>query len=99
MSRKAFITLLTKKTYLPGVLVLAYGLKSVGSQYPLVVMVTPTLQPEAQTILEKCGVETFAIEPLMPDSSRHTASEHDARFRDTWTKLRCLGFFITFYKT
>ncbi|KIK71602.1 glycosyltransferase family 8 protein [Collybiopsis luxurians FD-317 M1] len=89
MPRKAFVTLLTKKTYLPGVLVLWHGLKSVESKYPLVVMVTPYLQHEARTVLAKCGIETYAIDGLMPDSSRHTGvADHDERLREAWTKLR-----------
>ncbi|KAJ4001048.1 nucleotide-diphospho-sugar transferase [Lentinula boryana] len=91
MSRKAFVTLLTKISYLPGVLVLAHGLKSVGSKYPLVVMVTPTLEVDARNILEKSSIEMYSVHALMPESSRHTVADHDARFRDTWTKLRAFG--------
>ncbi|KAF5390200.1 hypothetical protein D9757_002823 [Collybiopsis confluens] len=88
MSRKAYVTLLTKKTYLPGALVLWHGLKSVGSKYPLVIMVTAALEDEAKDILQKCGIETYAIDGLMPDDSKHSVAEHDGRFKDTWTKLR-----------
>ncbi|KAJ3778005.1 nucleotide-diphospho-sugar transferase [Lentinula raphanica] len=90
MSR-AFVTLLTKSSYLPGVLVLAHGLKSVGSKYPLVVMVTPTLEIDARNILDKTSIKMYPIDILMPDSSRHSVADHDARFRDTWTKLRAFG--------
>ncbi|KAF8832442.1 hypothetical protein HHX47_DHR1001591 [Lentinula edodes] len=88
MARMAFVTLLTRISYLPGVLVLDYGLKSTGSKYPLVVMVTPTLEEDARDILTQCGIEMYSINSLVPDSSRHTVADHDARFKDTWTKLR-----------
>ncbi|KAJ4486271.1 glycosyltransferase family 8 protein [Lentinula aciculospora] len=57
MSRKAFVTLLTKTSYLPGVLVLDHGLRAVESKYPLVVMVTPTLGEDARAVLDKCSIE------------------------------------------
>ncbi|KAE9410993.1 nucleotide-diphospho-sugar transferase [Gymnopus androsaceus JB14] len=88
MSRRAYVTLLTKNNYLPGVLVLAHGFKATGAKYPLVVMVTPSLEQNARDVLEKCNIEMYPIEGLLPDSSRHAVAEHDARFKDTWTKLR-----------
>ncbi|KAF9069156.1 nucleotide-diphospho-sugar transferase [Rhodocollybia butyracea] len=88
MSRRAFVTLLTKISYLPGVLVLDYGLKTSGTTYPLIVMATPTLEQEARDILDERHIEIYDIQPLMPASERHSVAEHDARFRDTWTKLR-----------
>ncbi|KAJ3890285.1 nucleotide-diphospho-sugar transferase [Lentinula edodes] len=91
MPRMAFVTLLTRISYLPGVLVLDYGLKSTGSKYPLVVMVTPTLEEDARDVLTQCGIEMYSINSLVPDSSRHTVADHDARFKDTWTKLRAFG--------
>lgn len=90
MSRRAYVTLLTKNNYLSGVLVLAHGLKAVGAKYPLVVMVTPTLQQDARDVLDRCNTEMYPIDGLLPDSSRHTVADHDARFKDAWTKLRCL---------
>lgn len=88
MSRKVYSTLLTKTAYLPGVLVLEYGLRSVGSKYPLVVMVTPGLPEEDRDALRKRSIEIVEVQTLMPEDGRHTLSEHDARFADTWTKLR-----------
>ncbi|KAG6885445.1 hypothetical protein C0993_001525 [Termitomyces sp. T159_Od127] len=88
MSRKAaYVTLLTKASYLAGTLVLDHGLRSVHSKYPLVVMVTPSLAPEAREVLRMRGVLTRDIQSLQPRMA-HTLSAHDARFADTWTKLR-----------
>ncbi|KAF8898615.1 nucleotide-diphospho-sugar transferase [Infundibulicybe gibba] len=92
----AYVTLLTKSSYLPGTLVLNYGLRSVGSKYPLVVMVTPTLPADARNVLKKQGIPLRDIEPLQPQEGKHALATHDARFADTWTKLR--GFELVEYE-
>ncbi|KIY45463.1 glycosyltransferase family 8 protein [Fistulina hepatica ATCC 64428] len=84
---KAYVTLLTKPDYLPGTLVLALGLHVVRSKYPLVVMVTPDLPREARIVLHKRGIMTYDIEALRPRGP-HTLDAYDARFAETWTKLR-----------
>ena len=83
---RAYATLLTKEAYLAGVLVLEQGLRAVGSKYPLVVMVTPALPAAARRVLTKRRIPTRDIEGLYPAVARHTLA--DARFEDTWTKLR-----------
>ncbi|TFK43723.1 glycosyltransferase family 8 protein [Crucibulum laeve] len=87
-SRCAYVTLLTKSSYLPGTLVLDYGLRAVGSKYPLVVMATPALPAEARKVLHKCGIPIREVNTLIPEEGAHTLNNHDARFADTWTKLR-----------
>lgn len=88
MMKGAFATLLTRTSYLPGVLVLNYGLKSVKSRYPLLVLVTPALPQDARQVLKTLGIILHEVDTLRPEAERHTLSEHDARFADTWTKLR-----------
>ncbi|KAG5648093.1 hypothetical protein DXG03_007128 [Asterophora parasitica] len=89
MSRKAaYVTLLTKTSYLAGTLVLDYGLRAVNSEYPLVVMVTPSLPKDARDVLQKRGILTREVDTLEPETGAHTLAAHDARFADTWTKLR-----------
>ncbi|PSR85832.1 hypothetical protein PHLCEN_2v5308 [Hermanssonia centrifuga] len=66
----------------------ARSLRDVQSKYPLVVMVTPAVQPEDRHILQKAGITLREVDSLLPDKDRHTLSEHDVRFQDTWTKLR-----------
>lgn len=89
MARQAaFVTLLTKTAYLPGTLVLHLSLKNVGAKYPLVVMVTPTVTERDREILRKRGIKLRDIESLAPEAGKHSLSTHDARFTDTWTKLR-----------
>lgn len=83
----AYVTLLTKPSYLPGVLVLDHSLRSVGSRYPLVVMITPSLSEEAKNILRRRGIDMRDIQSLHPTSASGEPLFED-RFADTWTKLR-----------
>jgi hypothetical protein len=87
--RVAYVTLLTKTSYLPGVLVLDHTLRSVDSAFPLIVMATPTLPQDARSVLERRGISIRPIESLNPPGG-HSLSSYDARFADTWTKLRCV---------
>lgn len=90
-SKKAYVTLLTRNSYLPAALVLNESLKGVGSKYPLVIMSTPSLPSEAREALTRQGLEIVTVNPLQPTPSTHTLSSVDARFADTWTKLRGFG--------
>lgn len=84
----AYVTLLTKTSYLPGTLVLDYSLRSVESQYPLVVMVTPSLPDAAKAVLHERGISMREVDSLHPPKGKHVLATHDVRFTDTWTKLR-----------
>lgn len=88
--RAAYVTLLTTANYLPGVLVLDCTLRSVESAFPLIVMVTPTLPQDVRSVLERRGISMRPVESLRPPEGKHSLSTHDARFADTWTKLRCV---------
>jgi len=85
--KAAFVTLLTKDSYFPGVLILEQSLKSVQSRYPLVVLVTPTLPQRARDALSRRRIQFREIQPLKPENGPAIAG-HDERFADTWTKLR-----------
>ena len=88
MSRKgAYVTLLTKESYLPGALTLEQSLKSVLSRYPLVALVTPALPQRAKDVLTRRGILFREIQPLQPDDGP-VVTEYDERFADTWSKLR-----------
>jgi len=86
--RKAYVTLLTKNSYLPAALVLNESLKQAGSKYPLVIMSTPSLPSEAREALTRQGLEIVTVDSLQPAPNTHALSDLDARFADTWTKLR-----------
>ena len=88
MTRNAvYATLLTKDSYFPGVLVLERSLKSVQSQYPLVILVTPALPQHTRDALSRRKIQFREIESLKPENGP-TLAGHDVRFADTWTKLR-----------
>ena len=87
-SNFAYITLLTKAAYLPGALVLHQCLVSVQAKYPLVIMVTPGLPEDVRAVIRKAGIAMREVDRLQPEDGSHSLAEHDARFGDTWTKLR-----------
>ncbi|KAF7793395.1 hypothetical protein EIP86_004507 [Pleurotus ostreatoroseus] len=87
--KAAFVTLLTKTEYLPGTLVLHASLVDAGSKYPFVVMVTPAVCERDRQIMARRGIKLRDIESLRPEEGKHTLDDHDERFRDVWTKLRC----------
>lgn len=98
MSRNAaYVTLLTKAEYLPGALVVEASLRAVGSKYPLVIMVTSSLSEKAREVLSRRGVKMREIERVDPAEGLVTISAHDARFADTWTKLRCVAVVTLFF--
>lgn len=82
---------MTKESYLPGVLALAYSLTIHNTAYPLLVLVTSSLSASCLSALksEACHnsiIEIRLVEPLEP-SEQETCTEVP-RFKDTWTKLR-----------
>jgi hypothetical protein len=84
---RAYVTLLTRSSYLPGVLVLNHSLRQVDARYPLVVMVTSSLPKEARLLLQNCAIRIREVTSLHPPVG-YTLAGHDSRFADTWTKLR-----------
>ncbi|GAA6004904.1 hypothetical protein JCM10207_008447 [Rhodosporidiobolus poonsookiae] len=86
---KCWATLLTRTNYLQGALVLHHSLVKSGSKYPLVVFATPELPQIARDILTQRGIPIRDIEFLSPPADqKKELDNHDARFHDTWTKLR-----------
>lgn len=88
--RRAWVTLLTRPSYLAGVVLLAYSLRRHGSKIPLVVMVTQTVPPNCIDALEAedQGSGLLVVKPvenLIPEQPVNPVAE---RFEDTWTKLR-----------
>lgn len=91
MSNSAYITLLTRSSYLAGVVILAQSLAQQQSKHPLIICYTPSLPAQCIEALEleihRNNIILRAIEPLQPPSF----SEKDLiaqRFADTWCKLR-----------
>ena len=82
----AWVTLLTKPGYLPGVRTLRASLERSGSAYPLVVMVTEDIDADARQLLLDDGCRLVDVQPLRlaQDSGDGYAN---ARFAEVWTKL------------
>ncbi|GJJ09519.1 hypothetical protein Clacol_003742 [Clathrus columnatus] len=83
---RAFVTLLTKDSYLPGTLVLNQSLIDVKSRYELVVMITAGVSDDIRQILALEGIKVKQITRLEPPGL--SSVKRDKRFDDTWTKLR-----------
>ncbi|KAI4196520.1 MAG: hypothetical protein LQ350_006503 [Teloschistes chrysophthalmus] len=98
-TRRAWVTLLTQSSYLPGVITLAYSLAAHKTEYPLIVLVTPSLPETSLRALELESkhndlLTVHPIEPLLPPKGLKSSSVA-SRFEDTWTKLR--AFELTSY--
>lgn len=88
---RAYVTLVTRPSYLAGVIILAWSLFKSGAQNPLLVLTTSTLGEKATSILEREATKNpllivKQVEPLTP-RELNTGSAA-ARFQDTYTKLR-----------
>ncbi|MCJ1457280.1 hypothetical protein MMC28_007647 [Mycoblastus sanguinarius] len=99
--KRAWVTLLTRPSYLPGVITLAYSLSTHSTSYPLVVLVTPSLSQSCIRALEIESTHNplltiHPVEPLLLPHDRKTTLIA-SRFEDTWTKLR--AFELTSYDT
>ena len=98
---RAWVTLLTGSSYLPGVITLAYSLATHHTPYPLVVLITPTLSKSSVRALELEAtnnplLKIHPIDPLLLANGQKTTLIA-SRFEDTWTKLR--AFELTSFET
>jgi inositol 3-alpha-galactosyltransferase len=87
---RAWITLITSTSYIPGVLLLAHSLRKHNSQYPLLILYTSALNTATYTaLLHESRLSNFhllKVDTLAPpNASTNLIAE---RFRETWTKLR-----------
>ncbi|KAI9677429.1 MAG: hypothetical protein M1817_006383 [Caeruleum heppii] len=89
--KRAWTTLITRPSYLAGVILLSHTLRKYFSSYPLIVLYTPSLPSECLSILRALPDHTTghlllqAVDPLIPSQKVSVVAE---RFEDTWTKLR-----------
>jgi inositol 3-alpha-galactosyltransferase len=88
----AWVTLLTRASYLPGAILLAYSLDKHASRYPLLILTTPSFPSSILPALEReCSLTNTSILPiqsLSPPPENKPSSLIASRFEDTWTKLR-----------
>ena len=91
--KSCWVTLVTKPSYLPGVLILAHSLTQQGSRHPLVVLYTHNLGDDAINALEVEAAATASMVPhkvefLLPRKGQENTGSVADRFVDTYTKLR-----------
>ncbi|KAG0645102.1 glycosyl transferase [Hyphodiscus hymeniophilus] len=90
--KRAWVTLLTRTSYLPGAVLLAQSLHAQNSRYVLLILLTPSFPPSLIPTLRHelalTNSELLPIEPLFPAPHNTPASLIASRFEDTWTKLR-----------
>ncbi|PRW56181.1 glycosyl transferase [Chlorella sorokiniana] len=89
-SRFAFVTLLTRDSYLPGVQALARSLAAVQTAHPLLVMYTAdTLSPSAVAALQQEPVcRPLAVERYSPPGGHNPGRYKLWLYAECWTKLR-----------
>lgn len=90
-SKFAYCTLITRSSYLAGVIILAHTLHKYETAHPLVVLYTPSLPASSVRALELEAKQTnlilHKIDALLPRENIHVHLIAE-RFADTWTKLR-----------
>ena len=80
---RAYITLLSTESYLPGVLALHESLKRTATPYPLVTAISAHIAPEIDTVLVAAGIivrripETTAIPKDMVENNGHWGHTFD----------------------
>lgn len=102
--RNAYVTLITRASYLAGVVLLADTLRRHGGRHPLVVLYTPSLSADAVRALEleapRQNLVLRRCEPLLPPGEAQITLIAQ-RFEDTWTKLRvfeqCVDYDVVCY--
>ncbi|MCJ1360765.1 MAG: hypothetical protein MMC33_010774 [Icmadophila ericetorum] len=97
---RAWVTLVTADSYIPGVIILAHTLEKHETRYPLIVLITPSLSLSSVSILqvEASRNPLLSIKqtaPLLP-LGHENFNLIATRFADTWTKLRV--FELTSYE-
>lgn len=90
--KRAWVTLVTRASYIPGVVLLAHSLHTNASKFPLLILVTPSLSPSIKATLQKEAALTnsslLLTDSLFPPPHNAPVSLITPRFEDTWTKLR-----------
>jgi alpha-N-acetylglucosamine transferase len=91
--RWCWVTLVTKPSYLPGVIILAHTLDQHRSKYPLVVQYTDSLGEKAISALQEEAQNYGRLQPervslLLPRKEQENTGSVAERFKDTFTKLR-----------
>ncbi|EXJ66132.1 uncharacterized protein A1O5_10747 [Cladophialophora psammophila CBS 110553] len=96
--KRCWVTLVTKPSYLPGVMILAHTLDQHKSSYPLLVQYTDSLGDKAVAALreeaENYGrIQLERVPLLLPRKDQENTGSVADRFKDTFTKLRAFEIY------
>jgi glycogenin glucosyltransferase len=89
MSTEAFVTLATNDGYALGALVVAQSLRKVGTQHPLVVLISKNVSDLIRKTLETNFDEVVLVEELNSNDSEHLTLLSRPELGVTFTKINC----------
>ncbi|XP_050674286.1 glycogenin-1 isoform X3 [Leptidea sinapis] len=89
MSNRAWVTLATNDSYGLGALVVAHSLRRVGSSYPAVVLITPSVTAAMRERLRAVFAEVIAVDVLDSQDAAHLALLQRPELGITFTKIHC----------
>lgn len=89
MSNRAWVTLATNDSYGLGALVLAHSLRRVGSTYPAVVLITPSVTDSMRDRLRAVFAEVVTVDVLDSRDAAHLALLQRPELGITFTKIHC----------
>ncbi|XP_046961532.1 probable serine/threonine-protein kinase kinX isoform X2 [Vanessa cardui] len=89
MSKQAWVTLATNDSYGLGALVLAHSLRRVGSVYPAVVLITPSVTEAMRERLRAVFAEVVVVNVLDSQDATHLALLQRPELGITFTKIHC----------
>ncbi|KAL4457668.1 hypothetical protein ABPG75_012533 [Micractinium tetrahymenae] len=85
--RFAYVTLLTKDAYLPGVQALYRSMQVVGCRYPLIVMFTKGVSQAALDAVSREGMTLYFTEQFAAEGVDHSEYKRSL-YLECWNKLR-----------
>ena len=88
---KAYVTLLSNKSYLEGVLVLSRSLKAVQAQYPLYCVLSVSVDNEVQKELEQEGIGCIRLAHAAVDGNVNPEGQGFSHWNFTFDKLQIWG--------
>ena len=90
--RCTYGTLLTKDSYLPGVLILNRSLKAHQTSYPLIVQCGPDVSEAAKAVLAEEGLELSLTTEMLKPPTNKVQNFFRADWIDAFAKLTQLGW-------
>lgn len=88
---RAYVTLLSNRRYLEGVLTLNQSLKNVGSAYPLVCMLSPNVDDKLKELLTRYGICTQCLSDSSITDDANASRNSYKHWSFTFDKLNAFG--------